>query len=192
MDMTAELAIKPPSYEQFCEMQWNDTDWWDWILESEFEHGKTLGIWSPVKDMTFDLYHRQCAGKGELHDDNLFVTTFYDRLCKVSPIMTEMLREGLIGFKWETTRNGNLKTNTYDDYTWWGEEDKFSQGLFKGISVQDLYDAEPNGTADEFEQELLNIIDDYYHDILQILLTEDETRTSPEEYEDWIKNCWIP
>jgi hypothetical protein len=192
MAMTAELAVKPPSYEEWLEWQWNDNSWWEWILESEFEHGKTLGIFAKGKDMTFDLYYRRCAGKGELHDDNLFVTTFYDRLSKVSPVMTEMLREGMIGFKWETTNNGHLKTNTYDDYTWWGEEDEFTQGLFKGMQVQPLYDAEPSGTDEKFEDELLSIIDDYYTDILKVLLVEDETRTSTEEYEDWIKNCWVP
>lgn len=190
--MTAELAIKPPSYDEWLEMQWSDNDWWQWIVEDMFEYGKTLGIYIMTDQLTFDLYHRQCAGKGELNDNNTFVTTYHDRLYSVSPVMAEMLREGLIGFKWETTRNGNLKTNTYDDYTWWGEEDNFSYGLFKGISVQDLYDAEPSGTADKFEEELLSIIADYYEDILIALSTEDETRTSTEEYEEWIKNSWIP
>ena len=190
--MTAELAIKPPSYDEWLEMQWSDNDWWQWIVEDMFEYGKTLGIYIMTDQLTFDLYHRQCAGKGELNDNNTFVTTYHDRLYSVSPVMSEMLREGLIGFKWETTRNGNLKTNTYDDYTYWGEEDNFSEGLFKGISVQDLYDAEPSGTADKFEEELLSIIADYYEDILIALSTEDETRTSTEEYEEWIKNSWIP
>ena len=192
MAMTAELAIKPPSYDEWLEMQWSDNDWWQWIVEDMFEYGKTLGIYIMTDQLTFDLYHRQCAGKGELNDNNTFVTTYHDRLYSVSPVMSEMLREGLIGFKWETTRNGNLKTNTYDDYTYWGEEDNFSEGLFKGISVQDLYDAEPSGTADKFEEELLSIIADYYEDILIALSTEDETRTSTEEYEEWIKNSWIP
>ena len=192
MAMTAELATKPPSYEEFCEMQWNDDSWWDWILESEFEHGKTLGIWAKGDDMTFDLYHNQCAGSGELEDNKVFVTTFYDRLCKVSPVITEILREGMMTFKWETTCNGNLKSKQYDDYIWWDEGDVFSEGLFAGLNIQELFDAEPSEASEKFEEELLSIIDDYYHDILQVLLVEDETRTSPEEYEDWIKNCWIP
>ena len=192
MAMTAELAVKPPSYEEWLEWQWNDDSWWDWILESEFEHGKTLGIWSAPKDMTFDLYHRQCAGGGQIQDLELFVKTFYDRLAKVSPVLTEMLRDNMIFFRWETTRNNNLQSRDYDDYQTWDEEWYFSQGLFKGLNVQELYEAESESNKSLFEEELLNIIDDYYQDILQVLLVEDETRTSTEEYEEWIKHSWIP
>ena len=190
--MTAELAVKPPSYEEFCEMQWQDTDWHGWIVEDMFEHGKTLGIYMDTGDIRFDLYHKQCASKGELHDKDLFVTTYYDRLAKVSPVLTEMLRDGMIYFRWEATRNNNLQTRDYDDYGQWDEHWEFAHGLFKGISVQDLYEAESENAKNSFEETLLAIIDDFYQDILFALQVEDETRTSPEEYEDWIKNCWIP
>ena len=192
MAMTAELAVKPPSYEEWLEWQWNDSSWYEWILASEFEHGKTLGIWAPVKDISFDLYYSRCAGNGELADAQLFVKTFHDRLYAVSPVLAEMLGENLITFRWQTTRNSNLQIVGYDDSAFWDEDYIFTEGFFKGLSVQELYDAEPSGTSEKFEDELLDIIKDYYEDILKVLLTEDETRTSTEEYEDWIKNCWIP
>ena len=190
--MTAELAVKPPSYEEFCEMQWSDPSWWEWIVEDMFEHGKTLGIYVYTNDLMFDIYHRKCAGRGELADINLFVDTYYDRLSKVSPILTEMFREEMISFKWEATRNTNLMTREYDDYGTWDEHWLFSQGLFKGLSVQELYEAEREDAKNSFEETLLAIIDDFYHDILMALSTEDEIRTSTEEYEEWIKHFWIP
>ena len=98
----------------------------------------------------------------------------------------------MIFFRWETTRNNNLQSRDYDDYQTWDEEWYFSQGLFKGLNVQELYEAESESNKSLFEEELLNIIDDYYQDILQVLLVEDETRTSTEEYEEWIKHSWIP
>jgi hypothetical protein len=191
MDMTAELADKPPSYEEWLEMQWQDTDWWDWLLQSESEYASNdLGIEIEPKEIYFDLYHNRCAGNGRIVDYPKFVNAHYDRLAKVSFVYTEMLRDDMIKFNWTTTRNDNLITRYYDTTDYWNDDFEFTQGFFKGMKVSPLYTAEPDATNEAFEEELLDIIKDYFNDLLRALQSEDEVRTSTEEYEEWIKNCW--
>jgi hypothetical protein len=191
MDMTAELAVKPPSYEEWLEMQWADDGWWDWLLQSECEYSSNdLGIAIEPREIYFDLYHNQCAGNGYIEDYPKFVNAHYDQLAKVSFVYTEMLRDDMIKFKWTVTRNDNLTVREYDTTDYWNDDFEFTQGFFKGMQVSPLYTAEPDATNEAFEEELLDIIKDYFHNILRALQSEDEVRTSTEEYEEWIKNCW--
>jgi hypothetical protein len=175
-----------PSYEKFCEMQWNDDSWWEWTVGDAISEAKLMGLDIDDDSIGFDLYHNSCASKGEIVDKALFVEKHFDRLMKVSLVLTQMLKEGMIGFKWGTSRNGvNLEVRDYDDYGWWHEEDEFSEGIFAGTSVQELYDLETN--HDQFESELLDIVHDWHQDLLLTLRNEDDYRTSTEEYEEWIK-----
>jgi len=191
--MTAELAVKPPSYEEWLEDQWQDSGWWDWLLQSECEYATNeLGLEIDPKEVYFDLYHNECAGNGYISDYPKFVKAHYDRLAKVSFVYTEMLRDDMIKFKWTTTHNNNLSTREYDTTGYWNDDYEFTQGFFKGMQVGPLYTAEPDETNEAFEEELLDIIADYFNDILRALQSEDEVRTSTEEYEEWIKNCWNP
>jgi hypothetical protein len=174
-----------PSYEKFCEMQWNEDGWWEWTLEDAVQEAVQLGYEIDKDSIGFDLYHNTCASTGHIVDKALFVEKHFDRLMKISIVLTQMLKEGMIGFGWGTTRNGNLEVRDYDDYGWWHEEDEFSEGIFAGTSVQELYSAETN--HDKFESELLDIVHEWHQDLLSTLRNEDDYRTSTEEYEEWVK-----
>jgi hypothetical protein len=186
-----------PSYEKFCEMQWNDDSWWMWMVEDAISEAKLMGLYIHDDSIGFDLYHNTCASKGEIDDAQVFTEKHFERLMKVSPVLTQMFKEGMIKFKWGSSRNGvNLEVREYDDYGWWHEDDVFSEGIFAGTSVQELYDLEVNNT-DKFEDELLDIVYEWHQDLLLTLRNEDDYRTSTEEYEEWIKEWkaeqnWTP
>jgi hypothetical protein len=173
-----------PSYDKFCEMQW-DYEWWDWMLADAVEDAKELGMDMDAKDFYFDLYHNSCAGAGDIADKTLFVSKHFDRLMNVSPVLTQMLKEGMLNFSWRTSNNGHLQVKDYDDYGWWHEEDVFHEGIFAGTSVQELYDLETK--HDKFEDELLSIVDEFYHELLKQLHAQSDYLTSQEAYEEWIK-----
>lgn len=173
-----------PSYEKFCEMQW-DYEWWDWMLEDAITEAESLGMAMNDKEFYFDLYHNTCAGAGRIENNALFAEKYFDRLMSVSPVLTQMLKEGMLQLHWHTSRNGHLQVKDYDDYGWWHEDDVFSEGIFAGTSVQELYDLETN--HDKFEDELLSIVDDFYHELLKQLHAQADAMTSEEAYEEWVK-----
>jgi hypothetical protein len=183
--MQADIIEQPLSYEEWCECQWNDSDWWQWTLEDANSEIGQLGLEIDKDSIEFNLYQNSCASTGQIANKSWFVEKHFERLMKVSIVLTQMLKEGMIGFKWRASRNGHLEVKDYDDYGWWHEEDEFSEGLFVGTSVKELYDLETN--HDEFEGELLDIVHEWHQDLLLSLRDEDEYRTSREEYEEWIK-----
>ena len=196
--MTAVLAVdyvEPPTYEEWCESQWQDDTWWEWVMESQYEHYKERGIAIDTGEFMFDLYHNACAGKGHIFDDVKFADFYYDRLAKVSFVFAEMFKHKLIEFKWGYTRNGQIECSYYDDWGGWSEDAVFKVGFFQGMRIQDLFDAERDVNeciSADFEEELVSIINSIYGEILDTLKVEDEYRTSTEEYEEWVKNCWNP
>ena len=62
-----------------------------------------------------------------------------------------------------------------------------TQGLFIGLDVDTLIEAEPHDSHYKWYACVEEIIKDIHKDIIKMLENEDEYRKSPEEYEEWIK-----
>ena len=186
--------VSIPTYEEFCEIQDRDEHWWHWSLESQAEFlMDTYGIEVKDDDIYFDLYHRTCSSDGRVYDQDRFIAYFHDQLMNASPTMTEALREGIFTFRW--TGGGRSGRNRYDgtsnadlesgEYT-------FDKGIFAGMDVAELMEAEGFDVEDEWNDVVISIIEDIHKDILKALECEDEYRKSTEEYEEWIKENYTP
>jgi hypothetical protein len=109
-----------------------------------------------------------------------------------SAVMTEIFREGLKHIDWNTRinwntrsfRNSSLEFNYSSDYS----EVDFEHGIFAGISVDELFEAEPVGNVQNWYQCIEDIIVGYHEQILKTLKSEEEYRTSKEAYKEWLAN----
>lgn len=186
--------VSIPTYEEFCEMQDRDSDWWGWTLEGQSEFlMDTYGIEMKSDDIYFDLYHQNCSSDGRIYDQDRFIKYFHDQLMNASPTLTEVLREGIITFRW--TGGGHSGRNRYDGaniYDIENGEYTFDKGIFAGMDVAELLFAEGHDVEDEWNDVVISIIDDIHKDILKSLENEDEYRKSTEEYEEWIKENYTP
>ena len=186
--------VSIPTYEEFCEIQDGDNDWWYWMLEGECEWlMETYGIEVDKKGIYFDLYHRTCSSDGRIYDQDRFIKYFHDQLMNASPTMTELLRDGEIRIRW--SGGGRSGGNVYEndaipdiengEYT-------FEKGIFAGMGAGELLNAEGNEAIDEWFEVVKSLVEDIHKDILKSLECEDEYRKSTEEYEDWIKENYTP
>lgn len=184
--------VSIPTYEEFCEKQDGDNDWWYWMLEGECEWlMETYGIEVDKKEIYFDLYHRTCSSDGRIYDQDRFIKYFHDQLMNASPTMTEVLREDLFRVRW--SGGGRSDCNVYDDMTDFQDNGYvFGSGIFAGMEVDELLEAEGNEAIDAWHKVVISIIDDIHKDIIKALECEDEHRKSPEEYEEWIKENYTP
>lgn len=179
---------EPLSYEQFCEMQWNEYGWWDWMIEDRVSEAKVQGLEINDGDIYFDIYHGTCWSDGFIVDKSEFVKRNFDRLMNVSPVLTEMLRFDMLYFRWGHSRNGYLEIKDYDDLQGWGEDEEFREGIFAGTSVGSLFEAESDDAKSDFEDTLFEIIKEFHEETMDMLRGEDEWRTSTESYEEYVKD----
>jgi len=184
--------VSIPTYEEFCGRQDDDNDWWGRLLEGESEWlMETYGIEVKSDDIYFDLYHQTCSSDGRIYDQDKFIAYFHDQLMSASPTMTEILRDGMFTVRW--TGGGRSGMNAYDDISDFSDNGYvFSSGIFAGMEVDELLEAEGNEAIDEWHDVALNLVNSIHMDILKALECEDEQRKSPEEYEEWIKENYTP
>lgn len=184
--------VSIPTYEEFCEMQDQDSDWWGWTLESQAEFlMDTYGIEVSNDEIYFDLYHRTCSSDGRIYDQDRFIKYFHDQLMNASPTMTEVLREDLFRVRW--SGGGRSGGNAYADMTDFQDNGyTFDSGIFAGMDIDEMLEAEGNEAIDAWHKVVIDIIDDIHKDILKSLENEDEYRKSTEEYEEWIKENYTP
>ena len=184
--------VSIPTYEEFCEKQDGDNDWWYWLLEGESEWlMETYGIEVDKKGIYFDLYHQTCSSDGRIYDQDRFIAYFHTQLMDVSPTMTELMRDGEFRIRW--SGGGRSDCNVYDDMDDYSNTGHvFSSGIFAGMEVDELVEAEGNEAIDEWFEVVKSLVEDIHKDILKSLECEDEYRKSTEEYEEWIKENYTP
>lgn len=179
--------VSVPSYEEFCAMQDDDYDWWDWILDDQCTYlDNEYGIDIEKKDVCFDLYRRTCASKGTLRPNAKFFTEHHDVLMNASAVMTEVLRERLYIVTWDALRNENGNEYRFDDEAY-GHDYVFASGLFVGLPINELIEAEGANNVSHWIKTVEGILNDAHYDIIKALECEDEYRKSTEEYEEWIR-----
>jgi hypothetical protein len=182
--------VSIPTYEEFCEIQDRDSDWWGWTLEGQSEFlMDTYGIEMKSDDIYFDLYYRTCSSDGRVYDQDRFIAYFHDQLMNASLTMTEVLREDLFRVRW--SGGGRSERNAYADMTDFHGY-TFDSGIFAGMDIDEMLEAEGNEAIDAWHNVVISIIDDIHKDILKSLECEDEYRKSTEEYEEWIKENYTP
>ena len=187
LSISNEEPVSVPSYEEFCEMQDDDSDWWHWLLEDHCEHlDDEYGIDIAPKDISCDLYRRECASTGRISDRKQFVKAHYDALMSASPVLTQVLLEGMERVRWGNShRNCNVAFDYDNEYA--GVGYTFTQGLFIGLDVDTLIEAEPHDNHYKWYACVEEIIKDVHSNIIKALECEDEYRKSKEEYEEWLK-----
>ena len=187
VDISKAEPVSVPSFEEFCEMQDDDEDWWHWALESQCEYLESeYGIDIAPKDISFDLYHRECASTGRIGTRNQFVKAHYEALMSASPVLTQVLLEDMERVRWGIShRNCNVIFDYDNEYA--GVGYTFTQGLFIGLDVDTLIEAEPHDNHYKWYACVEEIIKDTHRDIIKMLENEDEYRKSTEEYEEWLK-----
>ena len=187
LSISNEEPVSVPSYEKFCEWQDDDEGWWEWLLESQCEHlDDEYGIDIAPKDISFDLYRRECSSTGRIGDHKQFVKAHYEALMSASPVLTAILSEGMERVKWGNShRHCNVIFNYDNEYAGYGYT--FQQGLFIGLAYDELLDAEPSESSNAWYECVEEIIKDVHSDIIKALECEDEYRKSKEEYEEWLK-----
>ena len=189
MSVETVNEIEVPSYEKYCESLWGDDWWWQLIRDDMFEHLLPERGIDIEEGFYFDLYHNTCSSYGRIRSCAKFVEFYFDRLSKISLVLTEMLRERDFIVRWRTTYRGEgLEIECEDD---WYAEDTFTSGIFAGIHKLDLVMEEGKLNKDiEFEEEVKEIIREVHQEFLSAVRAEEERLTSREEYELWVKN-WI-
>lgn len=181
--------IEVPSYEDYIEMVWH-TDF-DWVIEDKALEYNGKGIYfnkgQHRYNVYYDLYYRMCNGDGDIDNPQLFIDTYYDRLASISPVLTEMFRDGDWRVTWTAThRHGGLSFNVDDEY--WSDDEVFTRGVFNGVNKGELYDAESDQAKGDFEEEVKTIIREVYADILDALIEQDKHMSSEEAYQEWLKD----
>ena len=187
LDTNKAEPVSVPSYEKFCEMQDYDEGWWDWLLVDHCEYlNNEYGIDINPKDIAFDLYRRECSSTGGVGNHKQFVKAHYDALMNASPVFTQILIEDMERIRWGNShRNCNVIFDYDNNYA--GIGSTFKQGLFQGIDVDELLEAEPSESYNAWYYCVEEIIKDIHKDIIKMLECEEEYRKSKEEYEEWLK-----
>jgi hypothetical protein len=181
--------IKVPSYEEYLEKVWF-TDF-EWVLEDKAQEYNDKGIYLNKEkhrySIYYDLYYRMCNGDGDIDNCERFIQTYYDRLASISPVLTEIFREGGWLVKWTAThRQGGLSFDIGDEY--WASDEEFTQGMFMGLNKEELFEAETDEAKQNFEEEIKTIIREVYEDILDALIEQDKHMSSEEAYQEWLKD----
>ena len=188
VDTNKAEPVSVPSYEDFCEMQDDDSDWWHWLLEDHCEWlFEERGIRIDPKEIAFDLYRRECSSTGAVYDEDKFIKYYADELMSASPVLTAILSEGMESVRWGNShRNCNVSFSYGNDYAGYGYS--FNQGLFAGLDFDEMISAEPTDNHNAWYVCVEGIIEDVHSDIIKALECEDEYRKSKEEYEEWLKS----
>jgi len=181
------VSIK--TYEEFCEWQNNDEEWYGWTADNECKYfNSEFGVDIARGRLYFDVYCGTCTSDGSVDDHSKFVAKHFDALMGESPVMTEIFRERLehIGWKTGNYRNSSLEFNYSEDYTHYGYD--FKSGIFMGLSVDELFEAESVCNVQNWYQCVEDIIKDYHEQIIKTLRAEEDYRTSEEAYKEWLAN----
>jgi hypothetical protein len=181
------VSIK--TYEEFCEMQNIDSDLYGWTAETECEYfNSEYGIDIDPKKLCFDVNYVTCTSDGNVYDHNKFIDKNFEALMKESAVMTEIFREQLEHVRWGTAyfRNSIMEFTYSEDYSHYGYD--FKSGIFAGLSVDEMFEAEPIGNVQNWYQCIEDIINDYHQQIIKTLRAEEDYRTSEEAYQEWLAN----
>jgi len=192
-EMIDELDL--PTYDQWLEGIWDHDFWWDWLLDEFVEDCEKIGVTidhggrgnsRPTPNVYFDIYHRQCSSYGRVNDDAKFYETYKDQLLAVSPVLAQLLLEQWVYIKWGSSHRGWLEFDIELD-SWIDnatDQDVFTKGLLAGTSVAEMYELEKDHWED-FEECIINIIEELHDDLLTTLTNAYEYDTSYERYEEW-------
>jgi hypothetical protein len=165
-----------PDYYKWSEYIWDGDHWWDYIVDDFVAECDEFGVDIDSASISFDIYHRTCASGGEVITDSGFVKKYYDDLAGISPVLTQMVQEGMLKVSW----GGYITVNVDDN---WSEGEVFNSGLFAGTSVAELWEIDRHN-FDDFEDCITAIIKDLHSDLLKELTSAYEWDTSEERYKE--------
>lgn len=170
-----------PDYDRWAECIWDCDHWWDYLIEDFVTKCEELGVDIDTGDMEFDIYRSTCVSSGRVPYNGLFASKYYDELSGISPVLTQMLSDGMFDVSWNASRRGNYMDITIDGN--WSEYEEFVSGLFAGTSVAELWEIEQHHFED-FESCVKQIIEGLHSDLLKKLTEAYEWDTSEERYKE--------
>ncbi len=171
-----------PEYESWHAEIWTDDFWWDYIVDDFVAEYSEIGVDIDIGGISFDIYHRICTSNGQVIANSGFVKKYYDDLAGISPMLTQMVYEGMINVSWKYQYR-SFSVSLDSDY--WSEDEVFTSGLFAGTSVMELWEIEQHN-FDDFEKCVTEIIKDLHSDLLKTLTSAYEYDTSEERYQEVI------